>query len=98
MTDLGALATNWQSTNGTWEQGDFNGDGLVDVTDLGTLETNWQRKQPQPACRDAAGRPGQRSRAGGDNSGMFVAAMVLRRRAGAVYGENAQVRREVAIQ
>ena len=38
---MGALATNWQSV-ANWSGGDFNGDGLVDVSDLGILATNWQ--------------------------------------------------------
>ena len=42
ITDLGALATNWQQTGG-WQQGDFNDDGLIDISDLGVLATNWQR-------------------------------------------------------
>jgi hypothetical protein len=41
VTDLGALATNWQTGN-VWTGGDFNYDGFVDVTDLGALATNWQ--------------------------------------------------------
>ena len=41
VTDLGALATNWQ-TSSVWTGGDFNYDGFVDVTDLGILATNWQ--------------------------------------------------------
>lgn len=41
ITDLGNLATNWQST-GTWTGGDFNHDGIIDITDLGLLATNWQ--------------------------------------------------------
>ncbi len=41
VTDLGALATNWQ-TSSVWTGGDFNYDGFVDVTDLGALATNWQ--------------------------------------------------------
>jgi hypothetical protein len=41
VTDLGALATNWQTSN-VWAGGDFNYDGFVDVTDLGALATNWQ--------------------------------------------------------
>jgi hypothetical protein len=41
VTDLGALATNWQTSN-VWSGGDFNYDGFVDVTDLGALATNWQ--------------------------------------------------------
>jgi len=42
VTDLGALATNWQSSGALWVDGDFNYDGLVDVSDLGILATNWQ--------------------------------------------------------
>jgi hypothetical protein len=41
VTDLGALATNWQ-TSSAWSGGDFNYDGFVDVSDLGMLATNWQ--------------------------------------------------------
>jgi fibronectin-binding autotransporter adhesin len=41
VTDLGALATNWQ-TSSPWAGGDFNYDGFVDVSDLGALATNWQ--------------------------------------------------------
>jgi hypothetical protein len=41
VTDLGVLATHWQSTS-LWTGGDFNYDGFVDVSDLGALATNWQ--------------------------------------------------------
>ncbi|KKL59725.1 hypothetical protein LCGC14_2212450, partial [marine sediment metagenome] len=41
ITDLGALASNWQSSNASWTGGDFNGDGLVNITDLGALASNW---------------------------------------------------------
>jgi fibronectin-binding autotransporter adhesin len=41
VTDLGALATAWQ-TSAPWTGGDFNYDGFVDVSDLGILATNWQ--------------------------------------------------------
>jgi hypothetical protein len=41
VTDLGALATNWQTSN-VWTGGDFNYDGFVDVSDLGILASNWQ--------------------------------------------------------
>jgi hypothetical protein len=41
VTDLGALATNWQ-TSSVWSGGDFNYDAFVDVSDLGVLATNWQ--------------------------------------------------------
>lgn len=42
ITDLGNLATNWQSTGVNWLRGDFNYDGVVDISDLGALATNWQ--------------------------------------------------------
>ncbi|KKK58540.1 hypothetical protein LCGC14_3043400, partial [marine sediment metagenome] len=48
ITDLGALATNWQATlkpgGGVvdWLNGDFTQDGVVNITDLGALATNWQ--------------------------------------------------------
>jgi hypothetical protein len=41
VTDLGALATSWQ-TSAPWTGGDFNYDGFVDVSDLGILATDWQ--------------------------------------------------------
>ena len=41
ITDLGNLATSWQSAN-VWTGGDLNYDGFVDITDLGMLATNWQ--------------------------------------------------------
>jgi hypothetical protein len=42
VSDLGILATNWQSASGFWYTGDFNYDRLVNVEDLGLLATNWQ--------------------------------------------------------
>jgi hypothetical protein len=50
VTDLGSLATNWQ-TSSAWAGGDFNYDGFVDVTDLGALATNWQRGVGSPLGR-----------------------------------------------
>ena len=41
ISDLGALATGWQTIN-TWTSGDFDYNGLVDISDLGILATNWQ--------------------------------------------------------
>jgi len=41
VSDLGRLATNWQ-TAADWSGGDFNYDHFVDVSDLGALATNWQ--------------------------------------------------------
>jgi glucose/arabinose dehydrogenase len=49
VTDLGILATNWQTTGRTFSQADFNYDGVVDVTDLGILATAWQKNLPPPA-------------------------------------------------
>jgi len=58
VTDLGVLATNWQSSGQTFSTGDFNYDGRVDVTDLGILATNWQKSLggPPPAAPIAAAR------------------------------------------
>ena len=43
VSDLGALATNWQKTTKMdYTTGDFNFDGKVDATDLGILALNWQ--------------------------------------------------------
>jgi hypothetical protein len=47
VTDLGALATNWQTSN-VWAGGDFDYSGFVDVTDLGALATNWQKGVGNP--------------------------------------------------
>ncbi len=41
ISDLGALATAWQ-TAAPWTGGDFNYDAFVDISDLGILATNWQ--------------------------------------------------------
>ena len=43
ITDLGILATNWQTSPRNFSQGDFNYDGQVDISDLGILATNWQK-------------------------------------------------------
>jgi hypothetical protein len=42
VTDLGALAENWQAS-AMWTGGDFNYDGFVDISDLGMLASEWQR-------------------------------------------------------
>jgi hypothetical protein len=43
ITDLGILATNWQTAPADdWRGGDFTFDDFVDITDLGILATNWQ--------------------------------------------------------
>ncbi len=41
ISDLGALATAWQ-TSSVWTGGDFDYSGFVDISDLGILATNWQ--------------------------------------------------------
>jgi hypothetical protein len=43
VSDLGIVATNWQSSGRTFAEGDFNYDRVVDVSDLGILATNWQK-------------------------------------------------------
>jgi len=50
VTDLGALATSWQ-TSAPWTGGDFNYDGFVDVSDLGILATDWQLGVGSPLGR-----------------------------------------------
>jgi hypothetical protein len=41
ITDLGNLASNWQSS-GPWTSGDFDYSNFIDITDLGLLASNWQ--------------------------------------------------------
>jgi hypothetical protein len=48
VSDLGALASGWQSS-GYWYTGDFNYDGVVNVSDLGLLASNWQQGVAGPA-------------------------------------------------
>lgn len=43
ITDLGTLATAWQTSVDRWSFGDFDFNGVVDITDLGALATNWQQ-------------------------------------------------------
>jgi fibronectin-binding autotransporter adhesin len=50
VTDLGSLATSWQ-TSAPWTGGDFNYDGFVDVSDLGILATDWQLGVGSPLGR-----------------------------------------------
>jgi hypothetical protein len=50
VTDLGALATSWQ-TSAPWTGGDFDYSGFVDVTDLGMLATNWQQGVGSPLSK-----------------------------------------------
>jgi hypothetical protein len=49
VSDLGILATNWQTSGKLFSEGDFNYDGMVDVSDLGILATNWQQTLSPPA-------------------------------------------------
>jgi hypothetical protein len=44
ITDLMALATNYNGVGKTFAQGDFNFDGNVDAADLAILAGNWQKK------------------------------------------------------
>jgi len=48
ITDLGALASNWQATGPSigWGHGDFTLDHAVNITDLGALASNWQHGAP----------------------------------------------------
>jgi len=39
--DLNILASNWQSTSGTWTTGDVTGDGKVDGLDINILAAHW---------------------------------------------------------
>ncbi len=48
ISDLGVLATNWQTTGKTFSQADFSYDGVVDISDLGILATNWQKTLAAP--------------------------------------------------
>jgi hypothetical protein len=54
VADLGILASNWQGTDRTFGQGDFNYDGKIDVVDLGILATNWQANLVASAPAQAA--------------------------------------------
>jgi fibronectin-binding autotransporter adhesin len=86
VTDLGTLATNWQTSNAAWTSGDFNYDGLVDVTDLGALATNWQAGVGNPlapsldAALAAVGLPVSSIPEPGDLVGCGLAALALRTR------------------
>jgi hypothetical protein len=52
VSDLGSLASNWQSPGG-WSQGDFNRDDMIDVTDLGLLAMNWQQSATDQSLSQA---------------------------------------------
>jgi len=53
VSDLGILATNWQTSGKLFSEGDFNYDGVVDVSDLGILATNWQQTLSPPSTSGA---------------------------------------------
>ncbi len=56
ISDLGILATNWQtSPPDGWHGGDFTFDGIVDISDLGLLATNWQTSVGSPSGSFAEG-------------------------------------------
>ncbi len=44
--DLTILTLNWLSHNASWQDGDANGDGLVNPTDLAALTLNWLAGTP----------------------------------------------------
>ncbi len=56
ITDLGVLATNWQ-TSGDWLEADFTNNGFIDISDLGILATNWQSGASLEASIGALGLP-----------------------------------------
>jgi hypothetical protein len=49
LTDLGALAANWEDTGACWADGDFSGDGVVQLLDLGMLALSWEMHTPTPS-------------------------------------------------
>ena len=49
FNDFLLLKENWGSTDATWEQGDFNGDGVVNAADLQLLENNINMASLPPA-------------------------------------------------
>ena len=71
--DAAALASNWQTTDGsaTWSQGDFNNDGNVDDIDATILAANWQSgtsaSVPEPCSMALL-------------AGMFAAMLMVRRK------------------
>jgi subtilisin-like proprotein convertase family protein len=57
VTDLGALATNFNQSPRGPRLGDFNGDARVDVSDLGVLATNFNRTLPAGSPSSVTRRP-----------------------------------------
>jgi hypothetical protein len=51
--DLGILAANYGGSGKTWQQGDFNGDGFVDVGDLGILAAQYGEGSTQASSFSA---------------------------------------------
>ena len=46
ISDLGTIGTHWSLAGQGTAQGDFNGDGRVNVSDLGIVGANWQKTLP----------------------------------------------------
>jgi T5SS/PEP-CTERM-associated repeat protein len=80
VTDLGALATHWQTAS-SWTGGDFNYDGFVDVSDLGALATNWQAGVGSPlapgSLEAALAAVGLGGTAVPEPESLFLASLVL---------------------
>ncbi|KKM25316.1 hypothetical protein LCGC14_1596200 [marine sediment metagenome] len=57
ITDLGALASNWQASGPgvNWSDGDVNHDGKVNITDLGAVASNWKHEYAPPAAATMGG-------------------------------------------
>ena len=57
ISDLGILATNWQGSGKTFVQGDFNYDGIVDISDpvravkRAHRRLNWRRLRKRNGVR-----------------------------------------------
>jgi hypothetical protein len=65
VSDLGILASDWQQTDRTFSDGDFDYNGSVDVNDLGILATHWQRNLAMPSAPESVLSPLARRRAPG---------------------------------
>lgn len=84
ITDLGSLATSWQSPS-VWTSGDFNYDGFTDITDLGLLATNWQAGVVSPLTASdqimaTLGLPTAIPEPGGAAAALLASASLRRRR------------------
>jgi hypothetical protein len=59
LADLGSLASHYgMSAGASWEMGDFNGDGAVNLYDLGVLAGNYGTGLPQVDGAAVAPEPG----------------------------------------